>query len=463
MNTDPIEAVPAGYYTSALPVVEDWGKVIAFTPELYFAPTSIEELTAFLDARLAETPLRPLRFVGGLHSCSPIYVTETVVDTQRLPLEFTIDEAPGGGSAQAVASGHMHAHDFLARAAAAGFSLSCSGGTDHQTMAGLISTNTAPATAFHGMYERLQWIDLLAPVDGTFTVRRIARGDPEFNLAVCSLGMMGYIVRVCFDLPPQLFFSAGFQVRPAADVLSDPWATARQHPFWRFEWIPDTDHGLFWFADPIDGSGVDPDGDYPADKAEGLLKLIERVDEKALKGGPFLNPLLRATYALMAATYGEVTAKGPMRHMIPCDRLAPVRVAQAEWGFEPADIGRVMDLCRDYFGKTHWPNTPIEIELCKCDPYAMSPWNWGDRPAIVKFNFQYLTDYLTDADKAAMTAHLRGLWQALRDAEILFKAHWGKINFLDHDFVRTRYGLDEFAPVIQPLFLNAAMKTVLAA
>jgi hypothetical protein len=185
------------------------------------------------------------------------------------------------------------------------------------------------------------------------------------------------------------------------------------------------------------------------------------VDVHAFKSGPFLNIVLKVTYEAMALTYGKVVAEGPMRYMIPCDRLAPLRVSQAEWGFDPKDLGRVMGVCRSYFGANKWPSTPIEIELCKTDPYAMSPWNWPGLDAIVKFNFQYLTDYLSDEDKAVMADHLHGLWNALIAAGIKFKAHWGKMNFLDYAFVNANYGLSAFAPAIQPLFLSDAMKAKL--
>jgi hypothetical protein len=37
---------------------------------------------------------------------------------------------------------------------------------------------------------------------------------------------------------------------------------------------------------------------------------------------------------------------------------------------------------------------------------------------------------------------------------IPFKAHWGKINFLDYDFVQHHYQIEAFKPFIRPLFLN---------
>jgi hypothetical protein len=127
----------------------------------------------------------------------------------------------------------------------------------------------------------------------------------------------------------------------------------------------------------------------------------------------------------------------------------------AEWGFNPSDLSRVLQLCRDYFKKQGWPNLPVEIELTKTDNYSMSAWNWDGLDYIVKFNFMYLTDVCkTDADKEQIYAHLKGIWGALVRAGIPFKAHWGKINFMTPAFVRERYHFDRFEPLINPMFLN---------
>lgn len=456
MTDDPL---PSDYYTTATPVVEDWGKVVSFTPAIYATPTSLDELTDFLTRMLAEAPSRTLRFMGGLHSCSEIFENEIVIDTTRLPLEFTLPPEPDDG-ANVIVSATMHAHEFLARSAAAGLSVTATGGTDAQTLAGLISTNTAGATIHHSIYETVAWIEYMAPAPDrkSFVPKRCKAADPDFPAIVCSLGMVGFLTRVGWNLLPQRFFDAGLEVRPLADVLTDPMATSAQYDFWRIEWIPNTDHGLFWYANPIPPQGVDPNGDYPSDAAEGILKWVAGVDEHVFDSGPFLNEPLALIYGIMAKTYGTQTAKGPLRYMIPCDRLAPLRVSQAEWGFDPADLQRAMDVCRSYFGANKWPNTPIEIELTRTDPYLMSPWNWPGLPCIAKFNFQYITDFLSDAEKQVMMAHLKGLWDALIAAGIPFKAHWGKINFLDAQFVGERYGLSAFRPHIDPLFLSPSMQ-----
>jgi hypothetical protein len=452
--TDPL---PPGYYQSAAPQFSDWGNVVSCQPDLYFRPTSIDALQQFLTDALKSEPAFPdLRFLGGLHSCSEIFCGKSVIDTSALPqtLEWQPDHSA------VTASGNWHLHDFLVELAEFGKSLTATGGTDAQTLAGLISTNTAGATIHHSIYELLDWIELLSvAADGkSMELRKISSDSPDFMAAICSLGLMGFITRVHFRTVDTPFYKVTQSVVGLDTVLADPLGTSKIYDFWRIEWIPDTDKGLLWTATGIDAHAADPNGDYPPDGTETILKYLGGYADRWEHSGPFLNDTLKLVYDVMAATYKQADLTGPMRNMIPVDRTAPVRVTQAEWCFDPADLAAAMKVCRTYFGATHWPNTPVEIELTRIDTYLMSAWNWPGLMAIAKFNFQYLSNYMTAADLAEAMTHMQGLWAAFEKAGLKFKAHWGKINFLDTKFVAANYLLADFKPYIQPLFLNDSLR-----
>ena len=85
----------------------------------------------------------------------------------------------------------------------------------------------------------------------------------------------------------------------------------------------------------------------------------------------------------------------------------------------------------------------------------MSELNFEGLEYAVKFNFQYLTDVCTEDEKQKIYPHLEGLWNHLIEAGIQFRAHWGKINFMDYNFVRDHYQLDQFQKFIRPAFLNS--------
>lgn len=438
------------------PMIQDWGKVVAFQPKLYLRPQSLKELKDFLPViQSGIFASGSLRVLGGLHSCSDICANDVVVDLEDLPqtIEFNPDDSV------VTVSANWHFHEFLRALAEKGKSITATGGTDRQTLAGIISTNTAPATPHHTIYERVNWIEYLG-VDaqsGAVFEKRVARTDPEFAAVVCSLGAIGILTRVQFSLVDQIYFETVQKIAKLKDFLGDLGKTSRDYDFWRIDWIPDSDEGAAWTAKQI--ASAPSDGDYPVDRAQNVLEAVFRALDQFESAGPLLDNPMRLLYKALTLTYGETIARGPLRNMLPVDRYSPLHVAMAEWGFNPADLDAVLEHCRVYFKKNGWPNLPIEIELTQTDSYYMSAWNWPGLDYIVKFNFMYLTDIINGpAEMERMTAHLRGLWEYLRQAGIPLKAHWGKLNFMDPAFVRQNYQFDRFQPFVRELFLNPYLK-----
>ena len=436
--------------------IEDWAHLVSFQPRLYYRPQSLEELKHYLLA-IQQGRLGPVsvRVLGGLHSCSDICVSDAILDVSDLPktLEFSPDLS------SVTVSANWHFHEFLEALAEKGKSITATGGTDEQTLAGIISTNTAPATSQHTIYELVDWIEYLSldPAGTQIVERRVASQDADFPALIGSLGAIGVITRLHLRLVEQLFFETVQKVVKLDEILADIKRTSQKYDFWRIDWIPDTDEGLSWTARRV--PQADPLGDYAADEAQNILVAVFKALDKIKTAGAILDGPMRLLYAGLALTYGTVKASGPLRHMLPVDRYSPLHVAMAEWSFNPADLPRVLAACRAYFGRTGWPNMPIEIELTRTDNYYMSPWNWPGLEQIVKFNFMYLTDVIETAEeRQQMLEHLQGLWEFLRVSKIPFKAHWGKLNFMDADFVRENFEFERFEPFIRPLFLNPYLK-----
>jgi D-arabinono-1,4-lactone oxidase/FAD binding domain-containing protein len=435
------------------PVMEDWAQLISFRPDLVLRPTSLDELKATLERVHRGEGNGFVRVPGSLHSCSEIAVSDTILDTSSMPT--TIDFEPGDGAV--VVSANYTLHDFLAELGRRGKSVTATGGTDHQTLAGLISTGTAPASSRHGLWELLDWAELVAvdEATGRAVERRVSRGDSDFPAVVCSLGLLGVLTRLRFRLVDELYFSVVQRIVDLDDVLGDLDATSETYDFWRVNWAPDSERALLWAATAVPRDQSTPDGDYDTDQAEHLLDLVFKVLDKVADRGPLLSKPLEMVYDVMALTYTPKHATGPLRNMLPVDRRAPLHVAMAEWSFQPQDLQRVLGECQQYFGRHGWPNIPTEIELTRVDEGPMSPWNWPGLDYIVKFNFMYLTEVSTEpGEKEAIFAHLRGLWDHLQSVGIAFKAHWGKLNFIDSEFVKRYHDLDAFRPLTHRMFMN---------
>jgi FAD/FMN-containing dehydrogenase len=434
--------------------LEDWGRLISFSPGEVLRPASVDELKGLLE-RVASRDLGNgrVRVLGSLHSCAKIAVADTVIDVTGLPKAIEFDA--GDGAVEATAN--VTLHEFLAELGARGKSVTATGGTDHQTLAGLISTGTAPASSRHALYELLEWVELVT-VDagsGEAVERRVSSGDPEFRAVVCSLGLLGVITRVRFRLVDEIFFKVVQKVVSLDDVLADLDATSARYDFWRINWMQKSDKALLWAATEVPREQAEADGDYPEDRDEQVLDFVFGVLDDLTETGPLLNWPLEKVYDLLALTYDDSEVSGPLRNMLPVDRRAPLRVAMAEWSFRPADLQKVIGECEQYFEERGWPNIPTEIELTKVDGNMMSGWNWPGLPYIVKLNFMYLTEVCTEpGEKDQIYAHLRGLWQHLERARVPFKAHWGKINFIDPEFAKRELELDAFRPLISPIFVN---------
>lgn len=433
--------------------LQDWGELISFAPSTVLRPGSVEELKEMLEkVHRGEIGNGRVRVPGSLHSCSEIAVGEAIVDVSSLPQSIELE----AGDTAVTATANVSLHEFLAELGRHGKSVTATGGTDHQTLAGLISTGTAPASSRHGLYEKLEWVELVTvDASGSAVERRIARGDPDFPAVICSLGLLGVITRVNFSLVDELYFEVTMKVVELDEVLTDLDATSAKYDFWRVNWLQKSDKALLWAAAAVPRELSKPDGDYPEERSEQILDFVFAAMDTIADTGPLLNPVLDGIYNVLALTYDESRFTGPLRNMLPVDRRAPLRVAMAEWSFRPRDVQRVIGECEDYFEEAGWPNIPTEIELTKVDSAPMSAWSWEGVPYVVKFNWMYLTEVCrSPGEKEQIHAHLRGLWEHLQRAGVPFKAHWGKVNFIDPEFVRANHDLESFKPLISPIFMN---------
>jgi FAD/FMN-containing dehydrogenase len=444
----------AAVHADAGPASEDWARLISFRPDLVLRPTSVDELKTMLERiHRGELGKGVVRVPGSMHSCSRIVVADAVLELSALPkiIEFE------AGNAAVVASANVTLHEFLAELGRRGKSVTATGGTDHQTLAGLISTGTAPASSRHALYDLLEWVELITvdAATGRAVERRVSRGDADFPAVVCSLGLLGVLTRVRFRLVDELYFSVVQKIVGLDDVLADLDATSAKYDFWRVNWAPKSEKALLWAATEVQRERSKPDGDYSTDQSEHLLDVLFTVLDKVAGTGPLLNGTLELLYDALTLTYGTSHATGPLRNMLPVDRRAPLHVAMAEWSFRPQDTQRVLGECQDYFDNHGWPNIPTEIELARVDGSHMSAWNWDGLPYVVKFNFMYLTEVCTEpGEKEEIYSHLRGLWEHLETVGVPFKAHWGKINFIDPEFARRRHNLDAFRPLVSSMFVN---------
>src|SRR4051794_2202874 len=118
------------------PIMGDWGQLISFRPDLVLRPTSVDELKIMLERIYrGELGKSRVRVPGSLHSCSELVVSDAILDTSALSKTMDFES----GNAAVVVPANVTLHEFLAELGRRGKSITATGGTDQQTLAGLIS------------------------------------------------------------------------------------------------------------------------------------------------------------------------------------------------------------------------------------------------------------------------------------------------------------------------------------
>src|SRR5512146_460448 len=193
----PVALAPGMEDKAHEPGFQDWARFVSFQPQLYFRPQDLDQLKSFV-AGVQQGLFKPgsLRVLGGLHSCSDICVSDAIIDVSDLPhaIQFEANDT------LVTVTANWHLHDFLLALSQRGKSLGATGGTDHQTLAGLISTDTAPATPSQSLYDLLEWVEYLTVSEDSRSVveKRLSKNDPDFPAVVASLGAIGILTRLQF-------------------------------------------------------------------------------------------------------------------------------------------------------------------------------------------------------------------------------------------------------------------------
>jgi xylitol oxidase len=154
-------------------------------------PQSIDEVQTLVAAQ------DRIRALGTRHSFTGIADTDGVlVSLESLPPEVNVDEdrqsvAVGGGTTFHVLSEELHRR---------GWALATMASLPHISVAGAIATGTHGSGRQVGsLASMVRALDIVG-ADGE--IRRVGRGDPDFDASVVNLGALGVVTRVTLDVVP---------------------------------------------------------------------------------------------------------------------------------------------------------------------------------------------------------------------------------------------------------------------
>ena len=171
--------------------VTNWAGNITFDAAEYARPESIDELAEVV------VRSRKVRAVGSAHSFNRIADTGGIqVSTAGLPTTVDID----GDARTVTVNGGLRYGDFVEQLDAAGWAIHNLASLPHISVAGAVATGTHGSgdrnAPLHGAVAAVEAVT----ADGS--IRRIARGDDDFDGAVVSLGLLGVVTRVTLDVEP---------------------------------------------------------------------------------------------------------------------------------------------------------------------------------------------------------------------------------------------------------------------
>jgi alditol oxidase len=169
----------------------NWAGNYTYRARAVQRPRSVDELQA-----LVATQDR-IRALGTRHSFTDVADTDgTLVSLEDIPLALQIDEVGRSVSVSGGASFHA-LNQGLDRQ---GWALAALASLPHISVAGAIATGThGSGTQVQSLAGMVSALEMVQP-DGE--LRRIQRGEPDFEGSVVNLGALGVVARVTLDIVP---------------------------------------------------------------------------------------------------------------------------------------------------------------------------------------------------------------------------------------------------------------------
>ncbi|MGP6170276.1 D-arabinono-1,4-lactone oxidase [Microbacterium sp. A196] len=393
---------------------KNWAGNLTYTAAEIAHPSTIDELRGLLKAGGL------VGILGTRHCFNDIADTPGVlIALDRMPREIEVNES---GDAVRVSSALRYG-DIAPELEAQGLALANLASLPHISVAGAVATGT------HGSGDRIGSLAsavrglTILTVDGE--IRRLARGDADFDGAVVSLGALGAVLDVTLDVEPtyevaQHVFDAPRWDAILADLDAVTGAGTSVSIFTTWQRTDVAD--MLWIKQRL-----------PEQRGEERAALAARLGAVASDGER--HPILGVD---PVATSVQRGVAGPWFQRLPHFRLEFTPSAGAELQSEYlvprtdalAAIGAVRSLA-DRIAPLLLVN---EVRTVAADELWLSPAYGADAVAL---------HFTWKPDEAAIRAFLPVLEAALPASA---RPHWGKVFTLDGAEVRSRYPrFDDFA------------------
>ncbi|XP_042423811.1 L-gulonolactone oxidase 3-like [Zingiber officinale] len=225
-------------------------------------PTTEEELRAAV-AEAHRKRFKAKAVSGFSHTipklACPPSENSVVISTAKYNSRIEVDVA----NRRVTADAGVGLRDLIDKVEAAGLSLVAAPYWEGVSIGGLISTGSHGSSwwgkggAVHDHVESLTLVVTAPAAEGYAKVVTLRRGDPLFNAASVSLGLLGIISQVTLSLEPSFKRSITYSFQNDSTFEDQFMDHARKHEFADITWFPSQHQAAFRFDDrvPLNTSG----------------------------------------------------------------------------------------------------------------------------------------------------------------------------------------------------------------
>jgi L-gulonolactone oxidase len=225
-----------------------WSGTHVSRPSLYFEPDSVRAVCAVLGFARARGLF--VRVIGSAHSPNACAMADgargVMMSLCRLAAVRSIDATTG----RVVVDAGMRVSALNAALDAKGLAIPNLGSISDQTVAGCFMTGTHGTGVAHGVLSTTAVRLWLVTAAGDEVVASASERPDLFRAALCSLGLLGVIVRVELQTVPAFHLDVRASPDRLDAVLRDLPARILSAPYYRFWWFPHTGHVWEWRATP---------------------------------------------------------------------------------------------------------------------------------------------------------------------------------------------------------------------
>uniref|UniRef100_A0A8C6WDW5 L-gulonolactone oxidase n=1 Tax=Nannospalax galili TaxID=1026970 RepID=A0A8C6WDW5_NANGA len=216
---------------------QNWAKTYGCCPEMYYQPTSVEEVKEVLT--LARQQNKRVKVVGGGHSPSDIACTDGfMIHMGKMNRVLQVDKE----KKQVTVEAGIFLSDLHPQLDKHGLALSNLGAVSDVTVAGVIGSGTHNTGIKHGILATQVVALTLLTADGIVLECSESSNADVFQAARVHLGCLGIILTVTLQCVPQFHLQETSFPSTLKEVLDNLDSHLKKSEYFRFLWFPHSEN-----------------------------------------------------------------------------------------------------------------------------------------------------------------------------------------------------------------------------